>query len=225
MTAGVKGRDSGARQRRFPLGQSRGGWLYGWISLFLSFIAVGGTADDLGAETTVARPVLIVKVLVYNYAAAPQGTLSRAETEVARVIGATGVAVAWLDCMAPRDRSQPERAGQECDSPVSGATLVLQILPRSARAKAAFRDTVFGYAEGGAWIRIFYDRIEDFAERGDQQEAPVIMGNVIAHEIGHLLLDSASHSASGIMCARWATPRFPFQENGPCKPLPFLNPP
>ena len=32
---------------------------------------------------------------------------------------------------------------------------------------------------------------------------PIILGCVIAHEIGHLLLGSNSHSVSGIMQGRW----------------------
>jgi hypothetical protein len=96
-------------------------------------------------------------------------------------------------------------SSQDCAGIVSGAALVLRILPRSTPAAAAFRDTAFGYAEGSAWANVFYGRIQDFAlgENGNNREVPVIMGHVIAHEIGHLLLGSASHSPDGIMCAKW----------------------
>jgi hypothetical protein len=34
-------------------------------------------------------------------------------------------------------------------------------------------------------------------------EVPIILGCAIAHEVGHLLLGSNSHSGSGIMQRRW----------------------
>ncbi len=34
-------------------------------------------------------------------------------------------------------------------------------------------------------------------------EVPIILGCVIAHEVGHLLLGSNSHSGSGIMQGHW----------------------
>jgi hypothetical protein len=206
MTAGANGRDSGGEGRRFPRRESRSRWLYEWIWLFLSFIAVGGTADGLKAQTTVSRPGLVLKILVYNSAGTSQWTLSRAEAVAGRILGGTGVEVAWMDCLAARGHlPAPESASGECGNPVSGATLVLQILPRFTPAKAAFGDTVFGYAEGSAWIRVFCDRIENYTrnENGDRRDIPVILGHIIAHETGHLLLGSASHSASGIMSANW----------------------
>ena len=37
----------------------------------------------------------------------------------------------------------------------------------------------------------------------DGNEIPLILGDVIAHELGHLLLGTNSHSPTGIMCANW----------------------
>jgi hypothetical protein len=63
-------------------------------------------------------------------------------------------------------------------------------------------------AEGGkvefpcyAWV--FYDHIKEAAvEKG--LSLPQILGNVIAHELGHLLLGANSHSMTGLMRARWS---------------------
>ena len=85
------------------------------------------------------------------------------------------------------------------------ATIDLRILPRSLPASKAFADATFGFADGGYLASVFYARLEDFARRGywNQSETPVILGDVIAHEIGHLLLGTNSHSRTGIMCGRW----------------------
>jgi hypothetical protein len=52
---------------------------------------------------------------------------------------------------------------------------------------------------------VFYARVEDLvlSVNGGKREAPVILGDVIAHELGHLLLGTNSHSPAGIMCAEW----------------------
>ena len=47
---------------------------------------------------------------------------------------------------------------------------------------------------------VYADRARELADR---REFEVILGWVIAHELGHLLLGRNAHSAAGIMRARW----------------------
>jgi hypothetical protein len=54
---------------------------------------------------------------------------------------------------------------------------------------------------GDAWI--FYDQIKEPAVRGELSLTQ-ILGSVIAHELGHLLLGTNSHSRTGLMRARWS---------------------
>ena len=58
----------------------------------------------------------MVTVRVYNYADASDRMVSRAPNEAGRIIGASGVAVAWLDCLAPQGELQlaAEQTGQNC---------------------------------------------------------------------------------------------------------------
>jgi hypothetical protein len=60
-------------------------------------------------------------------------------------------------------------------------------------------------AEGGwgsdAWI--FCDLVKDAAAQR-QLTQWVLLGTVIAHELGHLLLSTNSHSAFGLMRANWS---------------------
>ena len=101
--SGFRGWDSGIRQGWLVGGKSQDGWLYGCLVLnFALTITAGVPVDDLRAQTTLPRPGLVLSVRVYNYAHASRGMLSYAENEAGRIIGATGVAVAWLDCLAPQ---------------------------------------------------------------------------------------------------------------------------
>src|SRR5262249_5869897 len=127
-----------------------------------------------------------------------------AEAEARRIFGAAGVDSVWLDCSEPHRQLQ-SGTNQDCAGPEVGATLTLRILPASSPAKAAFRDTVFGFADWGVMASVFYGRIADLAHGLDWNnvEIPVILGEAITHELGHLLLGPSAHSPTGIMCADW----------------------
>jgi hypothetical protein len=53
-----------------------------------------------------------------------------------------------------------------------------------------------------AWI--FCDLVQDAAINGQLTQS-VLLGTVIAHELGHLLLSTNSHSALGLMRANWSS--------------------
>jgi hypothetical protein len=145
-----------------------------------------------------------ITVRVYNYAHVPSGALAGAETEARRILAAAGVDSLWLDCSLVPTQFQSE-ADQDCGGPFGGRILVVRLLPGSTPAKAAFRDTVFGFAEGDSVASIFFRRITDLAQGVDNEdwEIPLILGAAIAHELGHLLLGSNSHSPTGIMSGQW----------------------
>jgi hypothetical protein len=52
----------------------------------------------------------------------------------------------------------------------------------------------------GVVANVYADRTRELADR---REFEVILGWVIAHELGHLLLGEHGHAAAGIMHARW----------------------
>lgn len=75
------------------------------------------------------------------------------------------------------------------------------------------------FAADGTPILLFNDRVSAFILSAGTR-APLVLGHVMAHEIGHMLEGFSHHSASGLMRALW-TPtevsamfraRFPFAE-------------
>ena len=151
-----------------------------------------------------SQPESTIIVRVYNYAHVQGGALTRAKSEAQRILATAGVESLWLDCSLVPTQFQ-SRADQVCAGPFGGRTLVVRILPGSTPAKAAFRDTVFGFAEGDSVASVFCGRITELAPWLDNAdgEIPLVMGAVIAHELGHLLLRSNSHSPTGVMCGQW----------------------
>jgi hypothetical protein len=53
----------------------------------------------------------------------------------------------------------------------------------------------------GSLSYVFYDRVVEQTENLDLRA--VLLGHLMAHETGHLLLGPNSHSPKGIMCAVW----------------------
>jgi len=138
-------------------------------------------------------------VSVYDYAKVSPELLAAAEMQVHRIFRQAGVETVWRNCS---ENIQP--AG--CH--VIGSTyFVLKILPRAMGAQGRDRTDVLGTAtldeKGlGYYGYVFYDRIQRMSE--ERRLASTLLGHVFAHEIGHLLLRSNSHSISGIMSGRWA---------------------
>jgi hypothetical protein len=60
-------------------------------------------------------------------------------------------------------------------------------------------DQTLGFAESGTRdATVLYDRVKKFARRY-HINCGVMLGYVIAHELGHLLLPPKSHSVEGVM--------------------------
>jgi hypothetical protein len=68
------------------------------------------------------------------------------------------------------------------------------------------------YVMGSAWIggrrggqaNAFYDRLQEFAGRSDRQDTGILLGYVMAHELGHVLRAEPGHSPTGVMKACWS---------------------
>ena len=79
-------------------------------------------------------------------------------------------------------------------------------------------DEIFGAAflgeDGiGTQTDVFYDRLNELHQ--DLNIAlPELLGNVMAHELGHLLLGFHAHSVVGIMQPVWATKELEQAERG-----------
>src|SRR5262249_48195086 len=89
-----------------------------------------------------------------------------------------------------------------------GVVAVRVIILRGARGE--FTDAgpnVLGLATGnerqaGTVVYIFYDRVSHLSARYEERGGR-LLGHVIAHEVGHLLLPYGAHSRSGLMHADW----------------------
>ena len=148
---------------------------------------------------------LAINVRVYNYAGILDGRLRRAQKEAARVLGQAGIEAKWIRCAIPGSEIQTDPI---CRSQPTPADIFVKILPRKMARRLMKHHSEFGLAftaegEGfGSNLSIFYHRVDELAE-SRQASRSLLLGHFIAHEIGHLLLGSSSHSRSGIMHVPW----------------------
>jgi len=147
-----------------------------------------------------ALPLPQVKIAIRNDARIPESVLAQASQEASRIFRQAGVDTIWTLCHSSNaGTSNPPN----CLSPSDPTHLSLRIVPWSSQ----IGDSTFGVAflseEGvGAYSDVFYPLAEKLHSDCDASLSRVL-GHVMAHEIGHLLLGLHSHSALGIMQPHW----------------------
>jgi hypothetical protein len=144
-----------------------------------------GLAAPAGDANANELPRLTVVMRIYNYANVPPGELTAARARAGRVYRAIGVDIVWSDTAA--------------------AATALVLLPQDMTEKKCqaenIADGVLG--RGAAATRrayVFYERVTAAARRANVDRR-AMLGKVIAHEIGHVLLDEPGHARDGIMRA------------------------
>jgi hypothetical protein len=172
----------------------------------LALVVLFGLAGFI--RTTSAAPLdqkAKITVCVYDHARLKGETLAQAEKEATRIFRQLGVEVEWLDLPTSEEEANGKTDSLEQLGPTG---FVLKILPKSITRNLHIRDAALGFSipcpEGGSACiaSILYHRVEDLARRENVSFSQVL-GLAIAHEIGHLLLRSNAHSATGVMQARW----------------------
>jgi len=143
-----------------------------------------------------AADAVPLSVRIYNYAEVPEPILAAAQTEATRIFLQAGIEVSWLPCAS----SDEEFTGAPhkfvaCAQAVNA--IIARIQPKSLDGRDARPRSVLAGA-GQERVEVLYDRLQEFST--DQDFKPgLVLGHVMAHEIGHLLLGEQSHSSRGIM--------------------------
>lgn len=156
------------------------------LAAVLTGLALTGTTSG-GAD----RATLTVVLHVTDLAATDSGDFARARTEAQRIFDDTGVRLVWVDiAQGP--------AARACDGLNLHVSFLSPYLVRQ-RTKQGGSETVLGSASPSAGHAFIYsERVSELAPRRRIDEG-VLLGRVIAHEVGHLLLGGHDHSRTGLM--------------------------
>jgi hypothetical protein len=152
-----------------------------------------------------------VTVEVFNDAGIASPILKSAELEASRIFDAAHVQIRWTNCTMAQDRSAAD-AG--CHGSRAPNDLDLRIVSGSQKQNGDIFGVAFLGADGsGRYCDVFYGSVEKLREAG-HSDVGRVLGHVMAHEIGHLLIGVHAHSQWGIMAAKWHNEEFKRLEMG-----------
>jgi hypothetical protein len=156
-----------------------------WIAGLALFTGVAGW--DSAAAQTPER--FSVQVLLQDDAGVPADVLEQAKRDATRVFGRSNIDLEWIE----------ERTYQS-------SSLVMRITAKPIGTKSRSRFVV-GLAPGtrearGTMAFAFYERIQAYSAEL-ALDVSQMLGHVMAHELGHLLLPNDAHSFTGVMRGAW----------------------
>jgi len=147
------------------------------------------------AQGREAADRLQITVLVYNHADVEPATLLAAQKTTAKTYEKAGVAIVWRNCPA-------ETEANRCVQTADPDQLVLNIAHQTQMLTSDTYGVAFSGRDGwGTVCDVFYDRILELHRSFPRADEATILGVIVAHELGHLLLGENSHSATGVMQA------------------------
>jgi hypothetical protein len=165
----------------------------------VGLIGITGLAFPEIAFASENDPSPTITVQIYNYSQASPAILTKAEREADRILSEAGLRIVWLECPV-----EPSAAGSQgpCQKAPEATDIRLRVLAAPVQNK--FQDTVFGFTVHPVLASVYYEYALRRGKSDDAEfEIPIILGCAIAHELGHLLLGTNSHSGEGIMQPRW----------------------
>jgi hypothetical protein len=164
--------------------------------IVLRLLIVGLSIYGQGFELAHATPQLTVFVM--DDAGAAQ-LLPDAEQTATKAFRNAGVEIVWVNC---RRSTFPG-----CVNGVQPGDLAVRILrkPRSPQPEL-FGVSFLAQDGSGAYADVFLEPIQQLGQSTNVSQSATL-GDVIVHELGHLLLGTNAHSVQGIMQGHWQAPQ------------------
>lgn len=169
------------------------------------FVRVVATAVLLagGVAGTSGRAAVILdslSVRIYDNAGVLAAGRARAIKRATEILGRADLAVDWRDCPAGG-----VLARGACTAPPEPGELSVRLVraPKRDSNPRALGTALIDKTTGrGTLATVYVDRVTAMANQGRHDQWAMI-GGVMAHEIGHLLLGTNSHTDSGLMRQIW----------------------
>jgi hypothetical protein len=130
-------------------------------------------------------------------AGVPREIRARAKRETTWIFDSAGVDLVWWDVDAG------------CNVPFKDRSFIVVLTSEPLPGWNEPNATGFAAVRSGAYRRayVFYDRVRAaalaFTKISLSETTGIILGHVVAHELGHLLLPGDAHSLTGIMRDKW----------------------
>ena len=150
---------------------------------------------------TAGGAVIIDSILVrvYDNAGVPPADLTEALKQSYEILRRAEVTVDWAQC--PAHGSVPAI----CATPPGHSEMVVRLVQGAEkdRDRRPLGQPVLDPGTGkGVFATVFVNRVDRLAEVA-QYSRSTVLGRAIAHEIGHLILGTNSHTNTGLMREVW----------------------
>jgi hypothetical protein len=148
---------------------------------------------NLAVSRTKGGSMPKITIRIYDFDHIEPKVIASAKEVTSEIFRRAGLQISWVDCISQG----------VCATDARGAEFRVRIVPQ-AIGEAMVSDGVFGFAipcpssQEACLCYILYWQIRAFAER-NHIGADKVLGHVIAHEIGHMLLGPNAHAHFGIM--------------------------
>jgi hypothetical protein len=160
---------------------------------------VAGTSLPAAGRAAAVIPEGLV-IRVYDNAGILPSDRTRAIARAREILARAELDAEWLDCPA-----RGVKAAWACAAPLGWSELVVRLArapARDANAKALGSSVIDARTGVGTFATVYVDRVELVAQQG-RTDVSTMIGRLMAHEVGHLLLGTNNHSNTGLMREIW----------------------
>ena len=146
-----------------------------------------------------------VVVRTYDASGIAEADHAAARYVATAILEEAGLDVVWLAC----DRATAGMTSHPCLSPLGAHELAVRLVRLSPQGTDDHHVVTLGYSlvetevRVGSLATIYVERVAGLAASATV-DLPTLLGRAIAHEIGHLLLGTGTHSGAGVMRAVWS---------------------
>jgi hypothetical protein len=148
--------------------------------------------------TAASCPAQALVIGLYDYANLSAKEIGRLTETASLVLANSGIHVDWVHCRG----ALAVAPATACEAEPQANRLVLRLLPTGPSKSS---EDAMGYAnvtaEGGNYASVFVPAVRAQAV-GFEVKSDLLMGYVVAHEVGHCLL-GPRHSETGLMRGVW----------------------
>ena len=190
--------------------------MFGQIRFWSSIAGALACGAFSQAVPEISDPGPTLLIHVYNHTEMSETQWSRARSIATKLFRRADLPVQWKDCPLGEDDANGRTL---CHQMLATPRVVLRIMTKRHTLALRRPASEFGFAALpagevlGELAYIFHGRVASLS-KSTQIDLPILLGHVVAHEIGHLLLGSKSHSVSGVMTKNWTKPVLRLAEQG-----------
>jgi hypothetical protein len=141
-----------------------------------------------------------LQVSVFNDAGISPSVVTSAESQASRVFQEAGISIHWLNCSQKSAVSAELARCAEANFPCH---LHLHLIKASRGLNPATLGVSFLSANGAGCCADLFDASVKALALSSGIPLPVVLGHAMAHELGHVLLGTNSHSVNGLMRSHW----------------------